>query len=68
MSIGSVVIQIGIAVMTLGVDPNSLTHELQFCSVQCLLNDSFNVRAVAFHLHDLILFDNVSINTAVLID
>ncbi|KAB0933612.1 hypothetical protein FZH87_21460, partial [Cronobacter sakazakii] len=34
----------------------------------CLLNNDFNIRVVAFHLRDLILYDNPGINTSILTD
>lgn len=67
-SVGSIAIQLGVAAQTLGIDPTTLDHFQQFRLAQCLLNNSFNIRVVAFHLRDLILFDNPGINTAILTD
>lgn len=67
-SVGSVAIQLGVAAQTLGIDPQSLDHFQQFRLAQCLLDNSFNIRVVAFHLRDLILYDNPGINTAILTD
>lgn len=67
-SVGSIAIQLGVAAQTLGIDPTTLDHFQQFRLSQCLLDNSFNIRVVAFHLRDLILFDNPGINTSVLTD
>lgn len=67
-SVGSIAIQLGVAAQTLGIDPETLDHFQQFRLAQCLLDNSFNIRVVAFHLRDLILYDNPGINTAVLTD
>ncbi|EOI3454634.1 hypothetical protein ACMSW2_000451 [Cronobacter turicensis] len=67
-SVGSIAIQLGVAAETLGIDPNELDHFQQFRLAQCLLNNEFNIRVVAFHLHDLILYDNLGANTSVLTD
>lgn len=67
-SVGSIAIQLGVAAQTLGLDPDSLDHFQQYRLAQCLLEDSFNIRVVAFHLHDLIRYDNPDINTAYLSD
>lgn len=67
-SVGSIAIQIGVAAQTLGIDPHSLDFFQQYRLSECLLENSFNIRVVAFHLRDLILYDNPGINTAVLTD
>lgn len=67
-SIGSIAIQIGVAAQTLGVDPDSLDFFQQYRLAQCLLQNSFNIRVVAFHLRDLILYDNPDANTSILTD
>lgn len=67
-SVGSIAIQLGVAAQTLGVDPTTLDRFQQFRLSQCLLENSFNIRVVAFHLRDLILYDNPGINTAILSD
>ncbi|ELW1647827.1 MULTISPECIES: hypothetical protein [Enterobacter] len=67
-SVGSIAIQLGVAAQTLGIDPESLDHFQQYRLAQCLLNNGFNIRIVAFHLRDLILYDNPGINTATLTD
>lgn len=67
-SIGSVAIQLGVAAETLGLDPASLDHFQQYRLAQCLLENSFNIRVVAFHLRDLILYDNPGIRTDNLTD
>ncbi|HBL7320688.1 hypothetical protein A9K82_20500 [Enterobacter kobei] len=67
-SIGSVAIQLGVAAETLGLDPASLDHFQQYQLAQCLLENSFNIRVVAFHLRDLILHDNPGIRTDNLTD
>lgn len=63
-SVGSIAIQLGVAAQTLGIAPETLDHSQQFRLAQCLLDNSFNIRVVAFHLRDLILYDNPGINTA----
>ncbi len=67
-SVGSIAIQLGVAAQTLGIDPKSLDHFQQYRLAQCLLDNSFNIRVVAFHLRDLILYDNPDINTESLTD
>ncbi|MDA8479784.1 hypothetical protein NNO04_13855 [Citrobacter sp. Awk 4] len=67
-SVGSIAIQLGVAAQTLGIDPTTLDHFQQFRLSQCLLNNSFNIRVVAFHLRDLILYDNPGIDTTILTD
>ncbi|MDM3095310.1 hypothetical protein OGV98_21655 [Citrobacter sp. Cf136] len=56
-SVGSVAIQLGVAARTMGIRPDLLSSFEQFQLSQCLLNDRFNVRVVAFHLRDLIHYD-----------
>lgn len=67
-SVGSIAILIGVAARTIGIHPNTLSHFQQFRLSQCLLDDSFNIRVVAFHLHDLILYDNPDTDTLHLTD
>lgn len=67
-SVGSLAIQLGVAAQTLGIAAETLDHFQQFRLAQCLLDNNFNIRVVAFHLRDLILYDNPGINTATLTD
>lgn len=67
-SVGSVAIQIGVAARTIGIHPDKLTHFQQFRLSQCLLDNHFNIRVVAFHLRDLILYDNPDSDTMYLAD
>ncbi len=67
-SVGSIAIQLGVAAKTIGINPNTLTHFQQFRLSQCLLDNSFNIRIVAYHLHDLILYDNPDSDTLHLTD
>ena len=67
-SVGSVAIQIGVAARTIGIHPDKLTHFQQFRLSQCLLDNHFNIRVVAFHLRDLILYDNPDSDTMYLTD
>jgi len=67
-SVGSIAIQIGVAATTIGIEPDTLTSFQQFQLSQCLLVDDFNIRVVAFHLHDLVLYDNPNIDTLYLSD
>ncbi|WP_368543984.1 hypothetical protein [Enterobacter soli] len=67
-SVGSIAIQLGVAAQTLGIDPDTLDHFQQFRLAQCLLDNSFNIRVVAFHLRDLILYDNPGIDTSKITD
>lgn len=67
-SVGSIAIQIGVAAQTIGIQPDMLTSFQQFRLSQCLLDNSFNIRVVAFHLHDLILYDNPDADTLNLTD
>ena len=67
-SVGSVAIQIGVAENTIGIRPDTLTPFQQFRLSQCLLDNDFNIRVAAFHLHDLILFDYPDVNTLYLTD
>ena len=41
----------------MGIQPDLLSSFEQFQLSQCLLNDRFNIRVVAFHLRDLIHYD-----------
>ncbi|MNC45887.1 hypothetical protein D3C75_948770 [compost metagenome] len=67
-SVGSIAIQLRAAAETIGVEPDTLTHFQQFQLAQCLLDDRFNIQVVAFHLKDLILYDNPGIDTLNLSD
>lgn len=57
-SVGSVAMQIRVAASTLGLDPATLTTRDQLELATCLLEDEFNLRLVAHHLRDLILYDH----------
>ncbi|MCL9672531.1 hypothetical protein [Citrobacter sp. MNAZ 1397] len=67
-SVGSVAIQLGVAARTIGVRPDILTSYEQFQLSRCLLDNSFNIRVVAFHLRDLIMYDYPDVDTANLTD
>jgi hypothetical protein len=68
-SVGVLAIQLRAAAETLGIDPKTLTTTQQLQLANCLLTDDFNIRVVAFHLRDLIIFDNPDIsNTSILSD
>ncbi len=56
-SFGSVAMQLRVAINTLGLDPDKLTTRDQLELSNCLLEDEFNLRLVATHLRNLILFD-----------
>ena len=68
VSVGAVAIQLRAAAETLGMDPERLTNKQQFDLSNCLLNNDFNLRVVAKHLRDLILFDYPDSDTANLSD
>lgn len=57
VSVGIIAIQIRAAAETLRLDPKKLTREMQVQLSQCLQRDDFNIKIVALHLRDLILFD-----------
>ncbi|WP_342322525.1 hypothetical protein AAEY27_19970 [Kosakonia sp. BYX6] len=57
-SVGSIAIQLRTAAQTIGIRPDTLTSFQQYKLSQCLLDNRFNIRVVAFHLRDLILHDN----------
>ncbi|WP_230353949.1 hypothetical protein [Lelliottia sp. WAP21] len=63
VSVGIIAIQIRAAAETLKVDPNKLTREMQIQLSQCLQSDDFNIKVVALHLRDLILFDYPNADT-----
>lgn len=63
-SVGSIAIQLGVAAKTMGIRPDLLSSVEQFQLSQCLLNDRFNIRVVAFHLRDLIHYDYPEIGDA----
>lgn len=67
-SVGSVAIQLRVAAQTIGVRPDTLTLLEQYPLSQCLLDNPFNIRVVAFHLRDLILHDNPEDDTSHLTD
>lgn len=68
-SVGLIAMQIRVAAETIGLDPSKLTLLQQHKLADCLLSDSFNIRVVAKHLKQLILFDNPQIiNTSTLTD
>ncbi|MEQ9887518.1 hypothetical protein [Pectobacterium zantedeschiae] len=60
-SVGSLAIQLRAAAETLGIDPETLTSTQQLQLANCLLDDDFNIRIVAGHLRDLIIYDNPGI-------
>lgn len=60
-SVGSLAIQLRAAAETLGIDPDKLTSTQQLQLANCLLDDDFNIRVVAKHLRDLIIYDNPGI-------
>ena len=67
-SVGSVAVQLGVAAKTLGIRPDKLTHFEQFQLSNCLLDNRFNIRVVAFHLRDLIMFSYPEADTDNLTD
>lgn len=67
-SVGSIAIQLRAAAQTIGIRPDTLTSFQQFKLSQCLLDNRFNIRVVAFHLRDLILHDNPGGDTINLTD
>ncbi|MCU5771821.1 hypothetical protein N5923_04035 [Erwiniaceae bacterium BAC15a-03b] len=67
-SIGALAIQLRAAAETMGIDAAKLTHTQQFQLSACLLNNDFNIKVVAKHLHDLILHDYPDADTAKLTD
>ncbi|ARA77758.1 hypothetical protein RC90_12470 [Pectobacterium brasiliense] len=60
-SVGSLAIQLRAAAETLGIDPETLTSTQQLQLANCLLDDDFNIRIVAGHLRELIIYDNPGI-------
>lgn len=64
VSVGLIAIQIRAAAETLRMDPKKFTKEMQIQLSQCLQNDDFNIKVVALHLKDLILFDYPDADTA----
>ncbi|MCG3463393.1 hypothetical protein L7G72_16440 [Xenorhabdus bovienii] len=68
-SVGVLAIQLRAAAETLGIDPSTLTTKQQLQLSNCLLTDDFNIKIVAMHLRDLIIFDNQNIkDTRILTD
>lgn len=67
-SFGSVAMQLGVAINTLGLDPETLTVRDQLELSNCLLEDDFNLNLVATHLQNLILFDYPDCATMYLTD
>ncbi|MDC9597219.1 hypothetical protein [Xenorhabdus anantnagensis] len=68
-SVGVLAIQLRAAAETLRIDPSTLTTTQQLQLSNCLLTDDFNIRIVAYHLRDLIHFDNPDLkNTSLLSD
>lgn len=57
VSVGIIAMQIRAAAETLRVDPKMLTRKMQVQLSRCLQSDDFNIKVVALHLKDLILFD-----------
>lgn len=62
-SVGGLAIQLRAAAETLGIDPASLNTTQQLQLANCLLSDDFNIKVVARHLRELILYDYPSIDT-----
>lgn len=67
-SVGSIAIQLRAAAETIGIRPDTLSFFQQYKLSQCLLNNDFNIRVVAFYLRDLILYDNPGSDTSHLSD
>lgn len=67
-SVGSIAIQLGVAASTMGIRPDKLTSFEQFQLSNCLLDNRFNIRVVAFHLRDLIMLSCPGKDTAHLTD
>lgn len=67
-SFGSVAMQIRVAARTLGLDPSTLTTRKQLQLASCLMEDDFNLRIVAQHLRDMILYDYPHIATLYMTD
>ncbi|CDL83622.1 conserved hypothetical protein [Xenorhabdus szentirmaii DSM 16338] len=68
-SVGVLAIQLRAAAETLGIDPSTLTTKQQLQLSNCLLTDDFNIKVVAMHLRDLIIYDYPNIkNTSILTD
>lgn len=67
-SVGSLAIQLRAAAETLGIDATKLTRKQQFQLSNCLLNNDFNIKVVAQHLRELILFDYPDADTRELTD
>ena len=53
---------------TMGIRPDKLTSFEQFQLSNCLLDNRFNIRVVAFHLRDLIMLSSPGKDTAHLTD
>lgn len=60
-SFGAVAMQLRAATETLGINPANLSTTQQLQLAGCLLDDDFNIKTVAKHLKELILFDNPNI-------
>ncbi len=67
-SVGALAIQLRAAAETMGIDAVKLTSGQQLQLSVCLLNNDFNIKVVAKHLHDLILHDYPDADTAKLTD
>lgn len=68
VSVGSVAIQLRAVAETLRLDPAQLSALQQFQLATCLYNNDFNLRIVAQHLKELIIYDYPEANTVMLND
>jgi len=64
-SVGLIAMQLRVAAEIIGLDPASLTLSQQHQLATCLMSNEFNIRMVAKHLKDLIIFDNPEIRDTV---
>lgn len=67
-SFGAVSIQLGVAAKTLGLDPMKLDLDEQWKFIKCLETDAYNLKVVAKHLYDLIMYDFPNADTKNLTD
>ncbi|WP_036773605.1 hypothetical protein [Photorhabdus australis] len=67
-SVGALAIQLRAAAETMGINPSTLTTTQQLQLANCLLADDFNIKIVAKHLRELILYDYPGIDTEKLND
>ena len=68
VSVGAVAIQLRAVAETLGLDTAQLTASDQFQLANCLLDNDFNLRVVARHLRQLVLYDYPQADTMNLTD